>query len=163
LPILVETNVHEVLEKVCALVGAETLELKIKRDYDPSIPTIKADREQLHQCILNIVRNAMQAAIGYAEQPEIKLITRTERQFTIGTTRHRLVVRIDIVDNGAGIPESLKDQLFYPMISGRPEGTGLGLSVAHSIVAQHHGIIEFNSQPGNTIFSLLIPLEQADA
>jgi two-component system nitrogen regulation sensor histidine kinase GlnL len=163
LPTLIETNIHEVLEKVCALIEAETLGLKIKRDYDPSIPALKADKEQLHQCILNIVRNAMQAVIGHVESPEIILVTRTERQFTIGTIRHRLVARIDIIDNGPGIAEGLKDQLFFPMISGRPEGTGLGLSVAHSIIARHHGIIEFHSQPGKTIFSLLIPLEQTDA
>ncbi len=163
LPTLISTNIHEVLERVCTLVEAETLGLKIKRDYDPSIPDLLADKEQLHQCILNIVRNAMQAVIGYADTPEITLVTRTERQFTIGTTRHRLVARIDIIDNGPGIPDGLKDQLFFPMISGRPDGTGLGLSFAHSIIAQHHGIIEFNSRPGRTIFSLLIPLEQTDA
>jgi len=163
LPELVETNIHEVLERICTLIEAESPELKIKRDYDPSIPSLKADKEQLHQCILNVVRNAMQAVMGQTENPEITLRTRTERQFTIGTTRHRLVARIDIVDNGPGILEELREQLFYPMISGRAEGTGLGLSVAHSIIAQHHGVIEFDSQPGETIFSLHIPLEQSNA
>lgn len=162
LPNLKETNIHEVLERVCTLVEAESPRLTVTRDYDPSIPALIADKEQLHQCILNIVRNAMQALKDNLDDPEITLVTRAERQFTIGRVLHRLVVRIDVIDNGTGIPEDLREQLFYPMISGRPNGTGLGLSVAHSIISQHHGLIEFESQPGRTIFSLIIPLEQPD-
>lgn len=91
--------------------------------------------------------------------PEIQLVTRTERQFTIGSVRHRNVLRIDIIDNGPGIPESLKERLFFPMISSRPDGTGLGLSVAHSIIHQHQGIIEYDSVPGRTRFTIIMPLE----
>jgi two-component system nitrogen regulation sensor histidine kinase GlnL len=162
LPDLQETNIHEILERVCALVVAESPDLAIARDYDPSIPYLIADKEQLQQAILNIVRNAMQALTDDLDEPEITLVTRTERQFTVGTVKHRLVVRIDVIDNGPGIPEHLSEQLFYPMISGRPTGTGLGLSVALAIISKHHGIIEFESQPGRTVFSLIIPLEQPD-
>jgi two-component system nitrogen regulation sensor histidine kinase GlnL len=162
LPDLQKTNIHEILERICALVAAESPDLTIIRDYDPSIPDVTADKEQLQQAILNIVRNAMQALTDKQDGREITLVTRTERQFTIGTVRHRLVVRIDVIDNGPGIPERLSEQLFYPMISGRPNGTGLGLSMALSIISKHHGIIEFESQPGHTVFSLIIPLEQPD-
>jgi two-component system nitrogen regulation sensor histidine kinase GlnL len=160
LPDLQETNIHEILERICALVEAESPDLTIIRDYDPSIPNLVADREQLQQAILNVVRNAMQALTDAPNAPEIRLVTRTERQFTIGTLRHRLVVRIDVIDNGPGIPEHLSEHLFYPMISGRPDGTGLGLSMALSILSKHNGLIKFESQPGCTVFSLLIPLEQ---
>jgi two-component system nitrogen regulation sensor histidine kinase GlnL len=152
-------NVHEVLERVRKLIALEAEPtLKIIRDYDPSIPEINMDTEMMLQAILNIVRNAMQGLEGTPDA-EIKIVTRTERQFTIASTRHRNVLRIDIIDNGPGIPESLKEYLFYPMISGRPGGTGLGLSVAHSIIHQHHGIIEFDSEPGCTRFTVIIPLE----
>jgi two-component system nitrogen regulation sensor histidine kinase GlnL len=152
-------NVHEVLERVRKLIELEAdPPLKIIRDYDPSIPEINMDTEMMLQAILNIVRNAMQGLEGTPDA-EIKIVTRTERQFTIASTRHRNVLRIDIIDNGPGIPESLKEYLFYPMISGRPGGTGLGLSVAHSIIHQHHGIIEFDSEPGCTRFTVIIPLE----
>ncbi|MBD3647819.1 MAG: PAS domain-containing sensor histidine kinase, partial [Pseudomonadales bacterium] len=89
-----------------------------------------------------------------------KLITRNERQFTIVRTCHRLVIKVDIIDNGPGIPDGLREQLFYPMISGRADGTGLGLSLAQSIVHQHHGLIEFTSEPGKTVFTIIIPMEQ---
>ena len=111
------------------------------------------------QAFLNIIRNAMQM-LGETEDPTIKIVTRVERQFTIGTERHRTVMMIDIIDNGPGIPEDLKDHLFYPMISGRPDGTGLGLSLAQSIIHQHKGIIEVESEPGDTDFTIIIPLEQ---
>ena len=162
LPDLQEINIHEILERVCVLARAENPGLNIIRDYDPSIPLLVADREQLHQSILNIVRNAMQALAENEQSPQITLVTRTDRQFTIGAQRHRLVVRIDVIDNGPGIPDHLKEQLFYPMISGRPNGTGLGLSVAHSIITQHNGIIDFESHTGDTRFSIIIPLEQPD-
>ena len=119
------------------------------------------DAEMMQQAILNIVRNAMQGLIDTPD-PQITMVTRTERQFTISSVRHRNVLRIDIIDNGPGIPESLKEHLFYPMISGRPNGTGLGLSVAHAIVHQHQGIIEFDSRPGETIFTIIIPLERLE-
>lgn len=152
-------NIHKVLETVRKLIELEAEPpLKINRDYDPSIPEINLDGEMMLQAILNIMRNAMQS-LESTPDAEIKIVTRTERQFTIGSTRHRNVLRIDIIDNGPGIPESLKDHLFYPMISGRPNGTGLGLSVAYSIIHQHRGIIEFDSEPGCTRFTIIIPLE----
>ncbi len=152
-------NVHEVLERVRKLIELEAdPPLKFIRDYDPSIPEINMDTEMMLQAILNVTRNAMQGLEGTPDA-EIRIVTRTERQFTIASTRHRNVLRIDIIDNGPGIPESLKEYLFYPMISGRPGGTGLGLSVAHSIIHQHHGIIEFDSEPGCTRFTIIIPLE----
>jgi len=152
------TNIHELLERVCKLIEVES-GLQVCRDYDPSIPELSVDGELMMQAILNIARNAAQSLAGTPD-PELTLVTRTERQFTIGTIRHRLVLKIDVIDNGPGIPEGIRDQLFYPMISGRPEGTGLGLSFAQSIVHQHHGLIEFTSEPGRTVFTIIIPLEQ---
>lgn len=163
LPNLLPINIHEALERVYSLVKAENGDgITFKRDYDPSIPNISADAEQLIQACLNIVRNAMQAI---NEQPKphkagvITLRTRVVRQFTIGNIRYRHVLQIDIEDNGPGIPGELKDNLFYPMISGRAEGTGLGLSIAQTAINQHHGIIKLNRRSGHTIFSLFIPLD----
>lgn len=157
------TNIHEVLERVHSLITVEADgRVTLKRDYDPSIPELAADKEQLIQVMLNVVRNAMQAMLGNAEQAQpatIILKTRSVRQFTIGHTRHRLVLHISIIDNGPGIPENIRESLFYPMISGRAEGTGLGLSIAQSIVSQHQGIIECESEPGKTEFSIFIPLD----
>lgn len=154
------TNIHELLERVRKLIELESGgRIEMCRDYDPSIPEINVDRELMLQAFLNIARNAMQC-LAETESPCIKITTRTERQFTIGSTRHRNVITIDILDNGPGIPEPLKDHLFYPMISGRPDGTGLGLSLAQSIIHQHSGIIEANSEPGKTVFTIIIPLEQ---
>jgi two-component system, NtrC family, nitrogen regulation sensor histidine kinase GlnL len=154
-------NVHEVLERVRQLVEAESHgTLMIQRDYDPSIPEIEGDREQLIQAVLNVTRNAQQAL---AETPdaEIRFKTRAQRQFTIGNQRHRLACQIDICDNGPGVPPELMDNIFFPMISGRADGSGLGLAIAQSIINQHQGLIECNSRPGHTIFSILIPLEAA--
>jgi two-component system nitrogen regulation sensor histidine kinase GlnL len=163
LPERFETNIHEVLERVRSLIMVEASDkFSITRDYDPSIPEFLADKEQLIQVILNITRNAMQALISQ-QNPElsldITLRTRTVRQFTIGHTKHRLVLHISIIDNGPGIPEQIRESLFYPMVSGRPEGTGLGLSIAQSIVNQHQGIIECDSIAGRTQFSIYLPLE----
>ena len=156
----IDTNVHQLLERACRLIELESGgSITIKRDYDPSIPEVFIDRELMLQAFLNIIRNAMQM-LGETEDPTIKIVTRVERQFTIGTERHRTVMMIDIIDNGPGIPEDLKDHLFYPMISGRPDGTGLGLSLAQSIIHQHKGIIEVESEPGDTDFTIIIPLEQ---
>lgn len=158
-----ETNIHEVLERVHSLITVEADgAVRLRRDYDPSIPEFLADKEQLIQVILNITRNAMQALIAQQEEnqdAQITLQTRTVRQFTIGHTKHRLVLHISIIDNGPGIPEDIRESLFFPMVSGRAEGTGLGLSIAQSIVNQHQGIIECDSQPGRTQFSIYLPLE----
>jgi len=162
-------NIHEVLERVRTLAQAEhpmsisTLPpdgIKIIRNYDPSIPELYADPEQLIQAVLNIVRNAMQALDGNGD---ITLRSRTQRQFTIGHQRHKLVARIDIIDNGPGIPANLRDKLFYPMVTGRADGTGLGLSIAQSLVNQHGGLIECSSTTGETVFTLFLPLERENA
>ncbi|MBS1156411.1 MAG: sensor histidine kinase [Proteobacteria bacterium] len=162
LPKLTELNIHEVLERVRSLVQAETPNgLAVKRDYDTSLPPLIADREQLIQVVLNIVRNAVQAMSGIGE---VVLRTRIARQVTLNRRRFPLAVRIEITDNGPGIPESLRDTLFYPLVSGRPGGTGIGLHLAHTFVVQHHGTIEFESRPGQTSFTILLPLNawQAD-
>lgn len=156
-------NIHEVLERVRNLIEAEVSnkDITLVRNYDPSIPPITGDFEQLIQAVLNIVSNAVQAL----ESPHVKhrsgiieLRTRVVRNVTIGVNFHKLAARVDIVDNGPGIPDELMSTLFYPMISGRAEGTGLGLSIAHSIINQHKGIIECQSKPGRTSFSILIPV-----
>ena len=157
-------NIHEVLERVKSLVDAETGgRIALKRDYDPSIPDISGDKERLIQALLNIVRNAMQALLCSNNKatatPTITLKTRTLRQFTIGTKRHRLVCKIEISDNGPGIAKDIAETLFFPMVSGRADGTGLGLSISQSIITHHHGLIECSSEPGNTVFALVIPLE----
>ncbi len=153
-------NIHELLERVRILIELESASsFRIDRDYDPSIPEIELDPELMIQVFLNIARNAMQS-LTEIKQPALRFKTRTERQFTIGTRLHRIVTRVDIIDNGPGIPLSLKDQLFFPMISGRPDGTGLGLSFAQSIVQKHQGLIEFESEPGRTQFSIILPMEQ---
>ncbi len=141
-------NVHQALERVVQLLQAEAPgQIKFIRDYDPSLPEVEADLEQLIQALLNIVRNAQQA-LEKTPSPEIRLTSRIIRQFTIGTTRHRLVLRLDIADNGPGIPPDLFDRMYYPMISGRADGSGLGLSIAQSIVSQHGGLIECETKPG---------------
>ncbi|MBA1289996.1 nitrogen regulation protein NR(II) [Pseudomonas japonica] len=166
LPSLAMTNIHEVLERVCSLVDAESQGgISLLRDYDPSIPDVLIDREQMIQAVLNIVRNAMQAI---SEEKELRLgritlRTRTMRQFTIGHTRHRLVAKIEIIDNGPGIPHELQETIFYPMVSGRPDGTGLGLAITQNIISQHQGLIECDSHPGHTTFSIFLPLEQGAA
>ena len=160
----VDTNIHEVIERVCSLIRVETQgRISLIRDYDPSIPDFKADAEQLIQTVLNIVRNAMQA-IESQDPPNpygrITLRTRIVRQFTIGLVRHRLVAQIDIEDNGPGIPEEISKFLFLPMVSGNTNnGSGLGLSIAQSIINAHRGIIECQSVPGCTVFTLYLPLE----
>ena len=162
LPEKSSTNIHEVLERVGKLLELESdtqlSSLTVVRDYDPSIPDLMLDAEMLLQAILNVARNAMQCLEG-TPIPTIKLSTRIERQFTIAGKRHKVALKIEISDNGPGIPEEIQDHLFYPMISRRPGGTGLGLTFAQNIVSQHGGMIEFDSEPGNTVFRLFIPLE----
>ena len=159
-------NLHEVMERVRSLVEAEISGngIELIRDYDPSIPTVLADSSQLIQAMLNIVRNAMQALFS----PEVEhnlgriyLRTRIIRNATIGAKFHRLAASIKIIDNGPGIKPEMIDSIFYPMISGRAEGTGLGLSITHSIVNQHKGVIECESRPGATCFTVILPVAQA--
>jgi two-component system, NtrC family, nitrogen regulation sensor histidine kinase GlnL len=158
------TNIHEVIERVAILIGAECEDrIELVRDYDPSIPEFPGEKEQLIQAFLNITRNAMQALDQQKDRGakgRITFRTRALRQFTIGHTRHRLAVRVDIVDNGPGIPEEFQKNIFYPMVSGRADGTGLGLSITQSIIGQHQGLVECESTPGNTTFIVFIPLER---
>ena len=159
IPHIQVTNIHTVLERVRELVLVEVGDgLKIRPDYDPSLPDLQADPELLVQALLNIVRNAAQALEGSGE---IVLRTRVKRQFHIGAHKHRLVAAIDVVDNGPGIPVELQEKIFFPMITTRDEGTGLGLSIAQSLVARHKGLIECNSRPGNTVFTMLLPLDDS--
>ncbi|MEJ2142333.1 MAG: nitrogen regulation protein NR(II) [Gammaproteobacteria bacterium] len=151
-------NIHSVLERVRSVMLAETHNtVNIHRDYDPSIPEIEADSDQLIQAILNITRNAYQAL---DKNGNITLRTRVRRNFTIGQTHYKLIACIEIIDDGPGIPDDLKEKIFYPMVTGRAEGTGLGLSIAQTLVQQHNGLIECESEPGRTVFSILIPIEQ---
>lgn len=164
--VIKSVNVHEILERVCTLINAENNSaIEIIRDYDPSIPDIQADSERCIQAVLNIMRNAWQAleSMEPGHQGKIRLTTRVVRQFTIGPARHSLVAKVDIQDNGPGIDPELLPTVFYPMISGRPDGTGLGLSLSQSIAHQHQGLIECQSKPGETIFSFYLPLEPIDA
>ncbi|MFE8072908.1 nitrogen regulation protein NR(II) [Marinobacteraceae bacterium S3BR75-40.1] len=157
------TNIHEILERVRTLLEAESKgTIKFQRDYDPSLPEFEGDKEQLIQAFLNIARNAMEALEQHPpaeEQPCIQFRTRALRQFTIGHKRHRLVARVDIIDNGPGIPSELVQNIFYPMISGRAQGTGLGLAITQSIIGQHQGLVECETEPGQTDFIIFIPLE----
>ncbi|MDH5784292.1 MAG: nitrogen regulation protein NR(II) [Chromatiales bacterium] len=149
-------SIHEPLERVRQVVAAELSEkIRIKRDYDPSIPEIHADMGQLIQALMNLVRNAAQAV---GEEGEITLRTRSMRRYTIGTVQHKLVVRVDVIDNGPGISEEMRESLFLPMITGRAEGTGLGLPIAQSMVNLNGGLIEWESQPGKTVFTVLLPV-----
>jgi len=149
-------NIHEVLERVRSVVLAELPEgLVIQRDYDLSLPDLLGDKEQLIQVVLNIVRNAAQAMKG---KGEIVLRTRITRQVTLMKKLHRLAVMVQIIDNGPGIPVHLRDKIFYPLVSGRADGHGLGLTLAQDFVSQHQGSIEFESEPGRTCFTVVLPL-----
>jgi len=152
-------SIHQVAERVCQLVSMEKPDnVQLIRDYDPSLPELAHDPDQIEQILLNITRNALQA-LG-EEGGSITLRTRTAFQITLHGVRYRLAARIDIEDNGPGVPAHLQDTLFYPMVSGREGGTGLGLSIARSLIDQHSGKVEFNSWPGHTEFSVYLPIRQ---
>lgn len=163
-PALQQINIHEVLERVYNLVIAETRgSIELVKDYDPSIPEITGDMSQLIQAVLNIVRNAMQSLsesdMGKVK-PKIFLRTRTLNHVTIGAVMHKLVARIEIIDNGPGISPDLIESIFYPLISGRANGTGLGLSLSQNILKNHNGLIECDSRKGRTCFTLSLPLSK---
>ncbi|MFN3751046.1 MAG: nitrogen regulation protein NR(II) [Thiobacillus sp.] len=158
-------NIHEVLERVRSLILAETPSVSLRRDYDISLPEIRADAEQLIQATLNIARNAVQAMHGNGHgagngpgQGEIVFRTRVARQISLESRRYRLGMRVEIVDNGPGIPDEIRGQIFYPLVSGREGGSGLGLAVAQTLVAQNHGTIDCESRPGHTVFAIFLPL-----
>jgi len=156
-----DVNIHEVCERVRALILAEFPKgLQVVRDYDISIPDFRGDREQLIQAVLNISHNAAQALQDRIAQGDaaITLKSRILRQVTFGKKRYRLALELHVVDNGPGVPDSIKDRIFFPLISGREGGSGLGLTLAQTFVQQHHGMIECDSEPGRTDFKILIPL-----
>ena len=161
-PALQKINIHEILERVYNLVIAETRgSITLSKDYDPSIPEITGDLGQLIQAVLNIVRNAMHALTESEKEisnPEIILRTRTVNHSTIGSMMHKLVAKIEIIDNGPGIDPDIIENIFYPLISGRPTGTGLGLSLSQNILKNHNGLIECESQNGKTCFTISLPL-----
>jgi two-component system nitrogen regulation sensor histidine kinase GlnL len=158
LPRVEPMNVHEVTERVRTLVLAEfPTGITVQRDYDTSLPDLTGDKEQLIQATLNIARNAAQAIAG---RGEIRLITRIARQVTIARMRYRHAIAVTIEDDGPGVPAELADRIFYPLVSGREGGSGLGLSLAQSFVSQHHGLIEFESMPGRTRFTILLPVHE---
>jgi len=156
-----EVNVHEVCERVRSLILAEFPKgLKVWRDYDTSLPDFRGDREQLIQAVLNIAHNAAQALTDRMQAGDavLSLRTRVARRVTINRQLHRLALVLHIEDNGPGIPESIRDRIFYPLVSGREGGSGLGLTLAQTFVQQHQGTIECESEPGRTVFKILIPL-----
>jgi two-component system nitrogen regulation sensor histidine kinase GlnL len=156
-----DVNIHEVCERVRSLMTAEFPSgLTIRRDYDLSVPEFRGDKEQLIQAVLNIARNAAQALSARIAQgdAELTLQTRVARQVTLAKIRYRLALDLHIVDNGPGIPPDIRDRIFYPLVSGREGGSGLGLTLAQTFVQQHMGVIECESRPGCTDFRILIPL-----
>ena len=158
LPQVMQFNIHEALERVRSLILAEFPgALSIRRDYDVSLPSLGADRAQIIQSLLNIARNAAQAMQGIGE---IRLRTRVARRVTLARKLHRLALVVQVIDNGPGVAEELKDKVFFPLVSGRDGGSGLGLTLAQTFVSQHHGTIELESRPGYTCFSVLLPIDQ---
>lgn len=151
-----DLNIHEVTERVAALLQAEAGSgVTITTQYDPSIPPLAADQDRLIQAVLNLGRNALQA-IG--DRGRVTLATRTLRQFTIGSVRHRLVAAVEVIDTGPGIADEAVESLFQPMVSGRADGSGLGLTIAQTLISQHGGLVECESQPGHTVFRVVLPL-----
>lgn len=157
-----DVNIHEVCERVRAVILAEFPRgLTIERDYDVSVPDLRGDKEQLIQALLNIVRNAAQALrerIGEGDA-RIALRTRVARKVTISKRLHKLALDLRVVDNGPGIPPEIRERIFYPLVSGREDGSGLGLTLAQTFVQQHDGLIEVESRPGHTEFQILLPLD----
>jgi two-component system nitrogen regulation sensor histidine kinase GlnL len=156
-----DVNIHEVCERVRSLIVAEfPIGLRVIRDYDTSIPEFRGDKEQLIQAVLNIAHNAALALSDRVNEGDAQLTfkTRITRQVTFGKQRYRLALELHVIDNGPGVPDSIKDRIFFPLISGREGGSGLGLTLAQTFVQQHHGMIECDSAPGRTDFKILIPL-----
>lgn len=161
LPAYKKTNIHEVIERVRTLIVSEFEgEVEFIRDYDISLPEFTADREKLIQALLNISRNALQAMLKDRSNKSIlKIVTRSERQIVFHKKKHSTAIRIDIIDNGPGIPLNIKDKIFYPLVSGNQEGTGLGLSLAQNFISLHKGIIQVESKAGETSFTIILPIK----
>jgi two-component system nitrogen regulation sensor histidine kinase GlnL len=159
-------NVHELLERVYRLLRGEAHEeVAIERDYDPSLPAIEVDPNHIIQAMLNLGRNAIQALSSSREgspgapPPRLTLRTRVATNVGIGGQRHRLVASIQFEDNGPGVPADIRETIFYPLVSGRSAGSGLGLGIAQDLVSRHGGLIEFDSTPGRTIFVIYLPMD----
>jgi two-component system, NtrC family, nitrogen regulation sensor histidine kinase GlnL len=159
LPAYRRTNIHEVLVRVRSVVQAEFPAIGVISDFDTSLPEFEADPEQLTQAVLNIARNAAQALSAATTNPVIRLTTRVARGVTLAKKRYRLALALAVEDNGPGIPADIRDRIFYPLVSGREGGTGLGLTIAQTFVTQHNGTIGWESTPGCTVFTILLPLE----
>jgi two-component system nitrogen regulation sensor histidine kinase GlnL len=158
-PTLRPLNLHEVAERARALLVAELApEVRLSRDYDPSLPMLNGDADRLLQLLLNLLRNAHQAGAT-----TIGLRTRAESGLMLGGRRVRRAVRLDVIDNGSGVAEELRESLFLPLVSGRADGTGLGLALAQEIAHEHGGRIVYRSRPGHTVFSVLLPLDSEHA
>jgi len=166
-PKQVPVNIHEVCERVCSLILAEFPEgIRVERDYDVGLPEFRGDPEQLIQAVLNIARNAAQAILGARVSPapghqsegEIVLCTRVARQATLVRRPHRLALELQVIDDGPGVPAEIRDKIFYPLVSGREGGSGLGLTLAQTFVQQHEGVVECDSRPGRTCFRIVLPL-----
>jgi len=156
-----DVNIHEVCERVRALILAEFPKgLQVVQDYDTSLPEFRGDAQQLIQALLNIAHNACQALTERIAAGDARLIfrTRVARQTTFGKQRYRLALELHVIDNGPGVPDAIKDRIFFPLVSGREGGSGLGLTLAQTFIQQHQGMIECDSQPGRTDFKILIPL-----
>ncbi|MEO8738177.1 MAG: nitrogen regulation protein NR(II) [Casimicrobiaceae bacterium] len=153
------TNIHEVLARVGSVVQAEFPRIAFSSDFDISLPEFEADPEQLTQAIFNVVRNAAQALDGTTTRPAITLTTRIARGVTLAKRRHRLALSLSVEDNGPGVPPELRDKIFFPLVTGREGGSGLGLTIAQTFIAQHNGAIDCESRPGRTMFTIILPLE----
>ncbi len=155
LPRLEKVNIHQVLEQVRMLAEVDNeYSIRVVADYDPSLPELDADTGMLQQALLNLVRNAIQASTG---EDQVVLRTRPERQFTIGHVKHRLLIRVEIIDNGNGIPEDMVETMFLPLVTGRKDGSGLGLAIAQNLVQRHDGLIEYERCDGKTCFIVYLP------
>jgi two-component system nitrogen regulation sensor histidine kinase GlnL len=152
------TNIHAVLERVRQLADAEAAwSVKLVRDYDPSLPDVSGDADRLAQALWNLVRNGLESGAS-----TVSLRTRAEHHVLIGDAPHRLAVRVEIVDDGRGVPEDLAERIFLPLVSGRAEGSGLGLPLAQQVAREHGGSLSYRSRPGHTVFTLLIPVPLED-
>ncbi len=159
--VVADVNIHEVCERVRALILAEFPRgLVVARDYDTSIPEFRGDREQLIQAVLNVAHNAAQALVDRIAAADARLVLRTRvaRQATFARQRFRLALELHIEDNGPGVPDDIRERIFHPLVTGRADGSGLGLTLAQTFVQQHHGTIECESAPGRTVFKIFIPL-----
>jgi two-component system, NtrC family, nitrogen regulation sensor histidine kinase GlnL len=154
-PQLGPVNVHQLLERFHDLLQAEPSPLQLRHDYDPSVPDLHGDAHRLQQVLLNLARNAREAGAQ-----TLTFRTRVEHGLRLGERMWRMALRLDVIDDGAGVPAALRDTLFQPLVSGRADGSGLGLALSREIAHEHGGELRCVSRPGETVFSLYLPLER---